>query len=278
MPVHSFNGARSGVNFNDAFGVGSVVSRNTLFNLNRETADHGCFNSWDRIPFSISKDAQNKDLLERNMLLSNFNSYNGIDTDDDSAYFLMRRNVLLYGHMLKSDFSGHDNYWEGDLGVFVGPSNQYQPVPPDHLNSLKDVTIVNNPGDGTSDNLWKLVAPTCNGTTRDFPMIESVKIYSHAGKTTICGVPVASFKPPPGKGYVRNVTTGYSAALTAAEIVRMARETLNRLKSDDASIGIPGLSDACSHLPQRAQAQRRRADRSYSRPALAFPQRLSADR
>ena len=75
-----FNGARSGVNFNDAFGAGSVVSRNTLFNLNRETADHGCFNSWDRLPFSISKDAQHKDLLERNMLLSNFNSYNGIDT------------------------------------------------------------------------------------------------------------------------------------------------------------------------------------------------------
>jgi hypothetical protein len=52
---------------------------------------------------------QHKDLLERNMLLSNFNSYNGLDTDDDSAYFLMRANVLLYGHMLKSDFSGHDN-------------------------------------------------------------------------------------------------------------------------------------------------------------------------
>eukprot|EP01047_Picozoa_sp_COSAG01_P023068 COSAG01_NODE_1390_length_10496_cov_8.535116_4_plen_84_part_00 len=65
--------------------------------------------SWDRLPFSVSKDVQHKDLLERNMLLSNFNSYNGLDTDDDSAYFLMRANVLLYGHMLKSDFSGHDN-------------------------------------------------------------------------------------------------------------------------------------------------------------------------
>lgn len=68
-----FNGARSGINFNDALGTGQIsflfcrvppvmvlrlttssmalghwsgskVSRNTLFNLNRETADHGCFN------------------------------------------------------------------------------------------------------------------------------------------------------------------------------------------------------------------------------------------
>ena len=35
-----FNGARSGINFNDCFGTGSRVTRNVLFNLNRETADH----------------------------------------------------------------------------------------------------------------------------------------------------------------------------------------------------------------------------------------------
>jgi hypothetical protein len=77
-----------------------------LFNLNRQTADHGCFNSWDRLPFVPGKNATNRDLLSRNFALSNFNSYNGLDTDDDSAYFNMKSNVLHYGHMLKSDYSG----------------------------------------------------------------------------------------------------------------------------------------------------------------------------
>lgn len=37
----AFNGARSAINFNDAFGSGSNVTSNVLFNFNRETADHG---------------------------------------------------------------------------------------------------------------------------------------------------------------------------------------------------------------------------------------------
>lgn len=34
-----FNGARSGINFNDCFGSGSRVQQNIMFNLNRETAE-----------------------------------------------------------------------------------------------------------------------------------------------------------------------------------------------------------------------------------------------
>lgn len=90
---------------------------------------HGCpqqgtFNAWDRLPFIPSKNETNRDVLSGNFALSNFNSYNGIDTDDDSAYFLMRDNVHLYGHFLKSDYSGHDIEYSGSLGVFTGPSNQ----------------------------------------------------------------------------------------------------------------------------------------------------------
>ena len=33
----AFNGARSGINFNDCFGSGSNVTENVLFNFNRET-------------------------------------------------------------------------------------------------------------------------------------------------------------------------------------------------------------------------------------------------
>ena len=74
----AFNGARSGINFNDAFGDGSTVTRNLLFNMNRETADHGPFNSWDRLPFAPMRDAEHRDVIELNLILSNFNSYNGL--------------------------------------------------------------------------------------------------------------------------------------------------------------------------------------------------------
>lgn len=41
-----FNGPRAGINFNDGMGGGNLVQNNLLFNLVRETGDHG--------PFSIS--------------------------------------------------------------------------------------------------------------------------------------------------------------------------------------------------------------------------------
>lgn len=44
----AFNGPRAGVNFNDGMGGGSSVVRNVLFNMCRESSDHGPFNSWNR--------------------------------------------------------------------------------------------------------------------------------------------------------------------------------------------------------------------------------------
>merc|ERR1712079_996269 len=46
-----FNGPRAGINFNDGFGGGSQVESNLMFNLCRESGDHGPFNSWDRQVF-----------------------------------------------------------------------------------------------------------------------------------------------------------------------------------------------------------------------------------
>ena len=40
-----FNGARHGVQYNDDFGSGSTLADGVMFNLNRETADTGLFNS-----------------------------------------------------------------------------------------------------------------------------------------------------------------------------------------------------------------------------------------
>ena len=46
-----FNGPRAGINFNDGFGGGNILENNLMFNLVRETGDHGPFNSWDRQPY-----------------------------------------------------------------------------------------------------------------------------------------------------------------------------------------------------------------------------------
>ena len=130
----------------------------------------------------------------------------------------MKSNVLLYGHLLKSDFSGHDIEYESDLGIFVGPSNQYQPVPSDHLNVLHDSTVI-SAKDG--DNLFSLSAATCANAT-DFPNIYNCKVLSPSASTTVCGQSIASWQ---AKGKLKNVTTG-SLPTDATTIVQMARNTL----------------------------------------------------
>ncbi len=77
-----FNSARHGVQYNDDFGYGSTLSRGVMFNLNRETADTGLFNVWDRLPFIPRKDADHVDLHEGNLFIANYNSFSGFDTDD----------------------------------------------------------------------------------------------------------------------------------------------------------------------------------------------------
>jgi hypothetical protein len=44
----AFNGPRAGVNWNDGFMGGHNLTRNVIFNMCRESSDHGNFNSWDR--------------------------------------------------------------------------------------------------------------------------------------------------------------------------------------------------------------------------------------
>lgn len=46
-----FNAPRAGINLNDGMGGGDLISDNLIFNVVRETQDHGVINSWDRQPF-----------------------------------------------------------------------------------------------------------------------------------------------------------------------------------------------------------------------------------
>jgi len=97
----AFNGPRSGINMNDnAFG-GNIVANNLLFNLVRETVDHGPFNTWDRLPFvTPAVDAANPSTdavtshVDSNFFICNYGAVKGIDHDDGSGWYNDRNNFM----------------------------------------------------------------------------------------------------------------------------------------------------------------------------------------
>ena len=103
-----FNGPRAGINFNDGFGGGNLLENNLVFNMVRETGDHGPFNSWDRQPYLTGVKTGTPSLtpaqsnLTRNFLISNYHSTWPIDHDDGSCYYYDTYNYLVYG--------GYKNY------------------------------------------------------------------------------------------------------------------------------------------------------------------------
>ena len=134
---------------------------------------------------------------------------------------------MLYGHVLKSDYSGHDIEYEGDLGVFTAQSNQYQAVAPGHLNTLHDSVFIS---DRDGEVLFGLTVATCNQTSvpgsagsGDFPHIANLKLYSPTGAVTLCGESIAAME---AKGMIKNVTTAPLSDLSVASIVEQAKMTL----------------------------------------------------
>jgi hypothetical protein len=121
-----FNGPRAGVNWNDGMGGGNNISDNLMFNWVRETSDHGCFNSWDRVPFLTKDPATGKittdvlpTVMERNFMISNYASTWPIDHDDCSCYYHDTYNFLVYAgaknYLGMSKVSAHNVYVDVDL-------------------------------------------------------------------------------------------------------------------------------------------------------------------
>ena len=87
--------------FNDGYGGGHTVRNNLAFNVVRETADHGPFNSWDRMPYVFpGRDGAPTTRPPLNRIFQNFFIHNGgigwpIDHDDGSCYYHDSYNVLL---------------------------------------------------------------------------------------------------------------------------------------------------------------------------------------
>eukprot|EP00118_Oscarella_pearsei_P004070 m.16912 g.16912 ORF g.16912 m.16912 type:complete len:817 (+) comp27198_c0_seq1:101-2551(+) len=125
-----YNGPRAGVNFNDGFAGGEILEGNLIFNMVRETSDHGTFNSWDRQPWLYSDtDLPSGSLKlspEMHHLRGNF-IFNGnfighsnglycIDHDDGSSQYNDSGNVLVYGGVKYRD--GVNRTVSGNLIVY----------------------------------------------------------------------------------------------------------------------------------------------------------------
>ena len=114
-----YNGPRAGFNFNDGFFGNNLAQQNLIFNMVRETGDHGPINSWDRVPFVTQlANGSYTNIPRRTHVNKNFiiNGYNGVwalDHDDGSSYYNDTSNFLVYG--------GCKNF-KGDHKI-CGPNN-----------------------------------------------------------------------------------------------------------------------------------------------------------
>ena len=143
-----FNGPRAGINFNDGFGGGNLIENNLVFNMVRETSDHGPFNSWDRQPY-ITRVQDNKtpslipatSIITRNFLLNNYHSTWPIDHDDGSCYYNDTYNYLVYGGF--KNFLGHSK---------VAMYNAY--VYPDLSAGFKLCATSDGPSRGSTASGW----------------------------------------------------------------------------------------------------------------------------
>ena len=116
-----FNGPRAGINFNDGMGGGNLLEGNLVFNMVRETQDHGAFNSWDRQPFVVERDGRPTYVplvneIRGNLMFNDYNSQEAIDNDDGSSHYETHHNVFPLSHNgMKNDFGGHDNWHHHNL-------------------------------------------------------------------------------------------------------------------------------------------------------------------
>jgi len=228
-----FNGPRALININDGFGGGNEITQNLLFNANRETTDHGPFNSWDRIPFlTDTVDPNNPSVvplyndIHHNFMIANYGSNMCIDNDDGSSWYLNHDNFEVYGGH-KSDFGGHDkftynsiqayaqDYAEGLCGEFNAEVSGYV----DGFFDNRCVQGVNTP---------YLIFDECNSTDIDpsvLPVVHSNQVFNPSGSGSItCGSTTISEGQWQKMGF--DPSTNFTTLPTNGEILNWASDLL----------------------------------------------------
>lgn len=82
-----------------------MIRHNVMFNLCRESGDHGPFNSWDRTAYwndlrGYRSTTKLDDVFDGNFIIANYGSMAAIDNDDTSAHYEARNNVFAYVRVL----------------------------------------------------------------------------------------------------------------------------------------------------------------------------------
>jgi len=99
---------------------------NGMWNSCRESGDHGVINTWDRTPYLTTVRTGEPSLIPsynnvtRNLFISDYNSFDGIDNDDGSSYYDISHNVFYLNEGLKSDYHGHDKRYHHNINIGAG--------------------------------------------------------------------------------------------------------------------------------------------------------------
>eukprot|EP01137_Pigoraptor_chileana_P024016 Opistho-2@91291 len=236
-----FNGPRAGINFNDGFGGGNLVQGNLMFNLVRETSDHGPFNSWDRVPYlhdlnddGVATLMPHMSNVTGNFLFNNYNSVWPIDHDDGSMYYYDTKNVLVYGGY--KNFLGHHQTVVNNVYIFPDAFYETKLMSrPFCLDSLWGQY-----GDSGYSNVWAnnvcmLSAPQAvaytispcdeNDTYGVIPFTSSNSFYTPNGTVTIpCGSVDWDINRATEHGY--DIGSHVQELPTSGDIVKMVRDFL----------------------------------------------------
>jgi hypothetical protein len=141
----AFNLPRAAVNVNDGAWGGHAIERNLFFRTVRETADHGCINSWEREPYLRGFDATTgapilygaESRCTGNFLVSDGYGIHPLDHDDGSNAWRDEGNVLVW--------AGVKN-WQGlnktaASNLIVRPDYCAECTPGAHANAAGNVPL-----------------------------------------------------------------------------------------------------------------------------------------
>ena len=180
-----FNGPRAGINFNDGMGGGNLLEGNLVFNMVRETQDHGAFNSWDRQPFVVERDGRPTYVplvneIRGNLMLNDYNSQEAIDNDDGSSHYETHHNVFPLSHNgMKNDFGGHDNWHHHNL-YYNGLNGQCMYAcaqTPGHEDRFYNNTCLM-----TNDGSYAVFEPGVGGPAR--PIMHDNRVFTPSGSAS----------------------------------------------------------------------------------------------
>jgi len=107
---------RAGINFNDGCWGGHLIEWNWVYDVVRETSDHGPFNAWGRdrnLVWSNDPEATKFDAMDTTTVQNNrFESHDtffGIDLDDQASNYLQTNNLLIGGG-IKVQWTRYNTY------------------------------------------------------------------------------------------------------------------------------------------------------------------------